>query len=524
MDTFEPAIRALAKSYDDVPYDSRPFPQSHPAKLAGLARLFGLAPPDVATARILELGCAAGGNIIPMAVSYPQAHCVGVDLSPKQVAVGQARVAALGLTNIQLRNQSIMDLSVGHGQFDYIICHGVYSWVPQPVRDAILRVANENLSQNGVAYISYNVHPGWRLRGVLREAMLFHIQGIDAAADRAQAARSFLKQLAEITDRASAYGQMLRQEAAALAQHEDHYIIHEYLEHNNDPCYVEEFLRRARTAGLAYLTEANLNVTIAESFGPEAGRMLRELSGNRLDRMEQYIDFLTGRTFRQSLLVKGAQEAQIMRSLGPQCLEGLSLRAQIAQSEEPTTGSYVLRDGAGRSLTTTNATVRDAILALGRAFPAVCTPTELVESLPAEDEARRTEVTPQLNDALFKMVLIGMAEVCSDQTPITQTVSDRPLALSLARADAAAGRTWTTSACHETAYLSVVQRAILPLLDGTNDHAALAAALAQSARSGAISFLHAGEPVTDNEGIDAAAAEHLRPALAALAASAVLIG
>lgn len=190
----------IARAYDQVPYTSRPFPQSQPRHLAALGQLFGLAPPDVSTAHVLELGCASGGNLIPLAVSNPHAQFIGIDLSPLQIAQGQKRIERLGLKNIRLITMSISDVTRGLGTFDYIICHGVYSWVPAAVRDAILRVSHDNLSDHGIAYISYNVFPGWRLRGVLRDAMLFHGETSDRPAERLSLGRDFLTQLGSITN------------------------------------------------------------------------------------------------------------------------------------------------------------------------------------------------------------------------------------------------------------------------------------------------------------------------------------
>lgn len=546
LPTHDSTARAIAAAYDEVPYESRPFPQTHPAKSAALARVFGLTPPAIENARILELGCASGGNIIPLASAFPDATFVGIDLSSNQIETGRARIAQTGLKNITLRHQSILDLSRGHGTFDYIICHGVYSWVPQPVRDAIFRVAHENLSENGVAYISYNVHPGWRLRGVLREAMMFHVDGERNPALRVAKARAFLDQLANITDGATPYGQLLRQEAKAMAGHEDYYILHEHLEHINEPCYVGDFLAKARNAGLAYLTEANFNITIAESFGAEKGRQLRELSGNNLDRMEQYIDFLTGRTFRQTLLVQGSQASKIVRSLSPSALEGLNVQAKISLVEDaPGTATtaqsanpvYALRDPTGRTLTTGSPYIRDCLVNLGVHYPRTLTPGQIAAISPPIPPASHATNHTGINqtdpvteaqstlvlDALFKMLLIGMAEVTTVPFAPQMTLDDRPRALGIARADASAGRTWTTNARHENVTLNVVQQAVLPLLDGTNDTDALVEALRAKAREGRIVFQHAGTPLTDGPAIDAAAREHLAAALTTLTSQAVMV-
>src|SRR4051794_35074498 len=113
-----------------MPYESVPFPQTQPARLAAVAHVFSLAAPSPRTARVLELGCASGGNLIPLAAHYPEGEFVGVDLSQRQIDEGKARIERLGLKNIRLRQMSLMDLKPKDGTFDYIICHGVYSWVP----------------------------------------------------------------------------------------------------------------------------------------------------------------------------------------------------------------------------------------------------------------------------------------------------------------------------------------------------------------------------------------------------------
>src|SRR5262245_28858455 len=120
-------------AYDDVPYPSLPSRRTHPAHLAAIGRLRGLAPPPVRRCRVLELGCAAGGNLLPMAADLPDSTFVGVDVSARQVEAGQRALGQLGLTNIELRRLNLLEAGDELGTFDYILCHGVYSWVPRPV-------------------------------------------------------------------------------------------------------------------------------------------------------------------------------------------------------------------------------------------------------------------------------------------------------------------------------------------------------------------------------------------------------
>src|ERR1700693_4931132 len=199
--------------YDEVPYESFPIPGTHPDRLATLARLAGIQTPALEACRVLELGCAGGGNLIPMAVEFPGAQFVGVDLSAVQVADGDAVIRALQLSNVRLIACSVMDIDDSFGQFDYIIAHGIYSWVPNEVQEKILEICNRNLVPSGVAYVSYNTLPGWRMRGVVRDRMRCHALQYSEPAERVAQARAMLDFLARgVPDENSAYGKLLRSE------------------------------------------------------------------------------------------------------------------------------------------------------------------------------------------------------------------------------------------------------------------------------------------------------------------------
>src|SRR5262245_44043390 len=165
---------ATLATYDELPYESNPFAETHPDALATAATLFGLDPPLVEACRVLELGCASGGNLLPMAEALPGSHFVGLDLSRCQIEDGRQIVQALGLPNLELCHLSITDVGPDFGPFDYILCHGVYSWVPPAVQDKILEICSRHLTPQGVAYISYNTYPGWRAKAILRDLLCYH--------------------------------------------------------------------------------------------------------------------------------------------------------------------------------------------------------------------------------------------------------------------------------------------------------------------------------------------------------------
>lgn len=146
-----------------------------PEKQKTVLQLLGYVTPELKKARVLEIGCSFGGNIIPFAIAHPDAEVIGIDLSEIQIKEGNNIIKYLGLENIQLHHKNIMNFEEDYGKFDYIICHGVFSWVTDEVQNKILEVIKNHLSENGSAIISYNTYPGWKHIDILRDIMKFRI-------------------------------------------------------------------------------------------------------------------------------------------------------------------------------------------------------------------------------------------------------------------------------------------------------------------------------------------------------------
>ncbi|MDU3879552.1 MAG: class I SAM-dependent methyltransferase, partial [Veillonella sp.] len=166
-------INEVKNSYDSFLYVSKPFSSTNINNLQAKAKLYGLNPVPLKGARILELGASCGGNLIPQALYYPEATFTGIDLSGVQVQHGNEIIKSIGLTNVTLLEKDILDIDESFGTFDYIIVHGIWSWVPDVVKDKILSICNKNLSDNGIAYVSYNTYPGWKRLEQLRDIMLY---------------------------------------------------------------------------------------------------------------------------------------------------------------------------------------------------------------------------------------------------------------------------------------------------------------------------------------------------------------
>ncbi|MGD8938530.1 MAG: class I SAM-dependent methyltransferase, partial [Gammaproteobacteria bacterium] len=288
-------------SYDEIPYKSSSFPQTHPDRLATIAHLFGLTPKPVTHCRVLELGCASGGNLIPMAYHLPKSEFIGIDLSARQTQEAQTTITDLQLSNIKIEQASIMDIDGSWGSFDYIICHGVYSWVANEVQDKILSVASENLDLNGIVYVSYNVYPGWHMRDMVRRMMHYHSNQFESSEQRIDQARALINFLASSTSTDSYYGALLQNELNLLQRCNDSYLFHEHLEEHNSPIYFYEFNERAKENNLQYLGESDFFTMINNRLPEEVSQTLEKISPDII-RREQYMDFLRNRFFRQTLL------------------------------------------------------------------------------------------------------------------------------------------------------------------------------------------------------------------------------
>ncbi|MCC7304868.1 MAG: methyltransferase regulatory domain-containing protein, partial [Alphaproteobacteria bacterium] len=304
----------LQDSYDEFPYESYVYSQTHPDRMHTVASLFGLTPPDIGKARILELGCAGGGNLIPLAITYPKAKLLGIDLSGEQIAEAEEARKAMKLKNIEFQQGDIARLGADIGKFDYIICHGVFSWVPENVRDKIFDLCRERLTPDGLALISYNTLPGWSAVKALRDMMLYHTKNFKDPAQQIHEAKSLLNFLhANMSDNNDAYRQIIDRERKILNTTNESYIFHEHLESENHQFYIHQFVEMAAQHKLCYVGDAELSSMYLGNFNEKVQETFGAISD--IVRQEQYIDFLTNRRFRTSIITRVENFKKISRNI-----------------------------------------------------------------------------------------------------------------------------------------------------------------------------------------------------------------
>jgi methyltransferase-like protein/2-polyprenyl-3-methyl-5-hydroxy-6-metoxy-1,4-benzoquinol methylase len=518
-------------SYDEVPYESHPFPQTHIDRLATVATLLGLRPVPVTRCRVLELGTAAGGNLLPMAVAFPDSTFLGIDLSAVQVAEGNETVRSLGLKNIELKRLSIMDVGPDLGKFDYIICHGVYSWVPNEVQDKILEVNRENLSPNGIGYVSYNTYPGWHMRGMIRDMLSYHARQFVEPQTRIHQARNLLDFLGKAAGSENTpYGLLLKQELEAIRGSSDSYLFHEHLEDVNEPTYFYQFAERAKAHGLKYVAEVDLRVMVASNFPPEIANVLNMLSHD-LIHLEQYMDFIRNRMFRQTLLCH--------KNLNP----NYNLRADqltpfhVASAAKPANPKPDLNSANvekfetpdGVTLNSSDPLVKSAMVCLSEIWPQtipfktlVKQARERLENKDAKAAEKDVEILGQAFLTFYVSGSTSLLELHLEPPRFCPKVSERPEASPLARLQAPTSNR-VTNLRHESVYLGDIERQILKNLDGSHDRAALIRVLTELVANGELMVEKDGESVTNADQVRDIVANALDKQLPTIARNALLI-
>lgn len=448
--------------YDHVPYDSMPIAEADPARLFAVARLFGVPVPE--RWRVLEIGCGAGGHLVPLAARHPDDTWVGFDRATLPVQQAHGLAARLGATVevVQLDLEDAVDALAGDGRpeaYDLIIAHGVYSWVPEPVQKAFLSLLTRWLAPHGIAYLSVNCLPGWGLRGTLG-AMLRYVAGDGAPEQQIGRARAFTALLAELVPETDPYGAWLRREAALIEQQPDSWMFHDLLAPTNRPVWLHELVAEAGGHGLQYLGDAKLDAMLPDRLPSAVQARLASLGGGQVQQ-EQLLDFVLARSFRRVLLCR--EQVPLSRELGPEVVEGLWVRGRLVGEGE---GRFRSLDGD--ELSTASPLLQAVFGALAERRPEAVAVAEL-EKLGDPGTVRSN---------LLLAASRGLVELRSRGDGLVGRPGVRPVAEGVAAALAADGL--VPSLLCQRVRLDGLERAMLSLLDGTRDAGALVEALVAS--------------------------------------------
>jgi SAM-dependent methyltransferase len=476
-------------AYDTVAYPANCYPATHPDRLATLATLFGMSPAAVDNCRFLELGCGEGRNLLAMAFALPGSRFVGVDLAASAVARANHEASALGLANVEFHCGDLVDWSPPDGPFDYVVAHGLVSWVPDAVCRRAFELCRDRLTPRGVAFVSYNALPGWHLRGMLREMMLFHTRHVSDPAEKIARAKAFLGLLRAAQAAEGTSSAVVKTEALRILDFgADAVLFHDDLAEINRPFYFHEFAALAGQHRLQFLAEADFSALQDSAHSPPVAEALAQLDDNIVLK-EQYLDFLRCRRFRRTLLCR--DDVPLNRALTPGMVRQF-LIASNAKAESPcpdlSAGVFETFTGPGGSMQVddpvTKAAMRELLAARPRALPF----GELLAAARRRLGRSAADDSDSDGDRLATDMLAAFSAVVElhvSQPPWVVARGERPALNGLARWQLVNGQQALTSLCHTDVRAdSPTLRAMLLLMDGTRDVPTHAAALGRRIDAG----------------------------------------
>lgn len=462
-------------AYETIPYPSFTFSQTHPDRLASMAAFLGMTPARPEKSRVLELGCGDGSNLLSFAYAMPGSDFVGVDLGKIHIDKANAATGDLGLSNISFHCEDLMEFTRERfGEFDFILAHGLFSWVPDQVRTKVLEIYSACLAPNGVGYISYNVYPGSRIREMVWEMMQFHVADIKDRREKVRHGRSFVKFVHDAATE-PLHKALVGNELSQFAVRTDANIFHEEFAEVNQPFYFNEFAGKLEPSGLQFLCEADPKLFNYGRVGPDARKMLDSFDSDLLSR-EQYFDFIKCRRFRSSLI--GHSTIQLRRDPGPEILKNFLISTDVrpASSEpnivEDIAESFV--NSKGTTFQTNHSLTKAAIVILDGESPRRIGFVDLIErskDLIAPGSGFVTsEDTEKTASFFMQLFYAGFIDLHRFQPDLVMVVSERPAASAFARRQVELGSETVTTLNGTNLKLDdKLASALLLLLDGTRD-------------------------------------------------------
>ncbi len=496
-------LTEINNDYDAVPYESFAYPATHPRNIYTIAKLFGMNPVLPAKCKILELGCASGGNIIPMAMDFPESKVVGIDYSDVQVKKGQEDIKNLGLKNIEIKSLSILDVDKDLGQFDYIVAHGILSWVPKNVQDKIFEICSNNLTENGLAYISYNTLPGWNTVKSIREMMLYHTKDFSDPAKKTHEARLLLNFIKEgVNNEDNPYSKVIEKEIDTLKDAGNSYLIHDHLEEVNDPCYFHEFMEKAAANDLQYVGDTDVSTMYLGNFPESVSNILMPVQ-NDVVKVEQYMDFIRNRRFRSTLLCKKGNK--INRNISSDVLKKFSilstLKRQGKREEIDYSGNseVVFKNVHGLNFTTKNPIIIDFLLEIEESARFVpC--SEILDKITKKykDRADLEQCTAIAIDQILRVLFAGGIKIQSFAYEYKNSVSEKPKAFELSVYQAR-GQDWITNKIGGKTQIDLFNKILLQYLDGNNNLDEINAKILSHFKKGDLNYKVDGENLAGQE-------------------------
>lgn len=423
---------APAPAADADAQPALPIARSHPDVLALVAHLFGHRAPEPRKAAIVELGCADGGNLVPLAALLPEAKFLGMDARPSALQQAEAFAKRVGVRNIRWLARPIDQLPAGIGKFDYVICHEPLTNLRFGVQQLVLSTMKQLLAPKGVGYLSHGCRPG-----------------VAATASPEVSATQLLKDASSGDD----ITRRLNERSAGLL--------------------FTELAERLAHEGLQYLGDADFTTMFASNAGQAVDQVVRRVAHHGIVAVEQALDYLRGRQYRETLVCHAGIE--LARQVTPDRLKGLYLSAMTQETRSPTPGGaarYQAQSGA--YITTASPALQHVMQMLGAKYPVRYTLRQMLSRMHSLTDRDRAVLT----SSIFVGCISGAISLSLSPSPAGKS-SATPTAWAVAR-DQGRRQPWVSNLQHQLVPLSrlPLHAAAIQALDGSCDANRLARELA----------------------------------------------
>lgn len=479
-------MREAERDYDSLTYTTRSNRQCQPENLWIAGHLLGFSAPAPDRARVLEIGCGVGTDLLAFGLAFPNASAVGIDISGVQIEIATNRAKRLGVSSVEFQKHDLTDLPDDFGEFDYIIAHGLYSWVPAEVRESLMQVVRRHLAPHGMAMVSFNALPRWGGRSVSRRLMQRAARDATNPVEAVELSRKALRTLAENARGSSPIVDSIRVTSRLLDDMDANYIYHDWLATFNEPFWFRDFAAHAGREQLQVLGDAkfSLSCDLTEtSSTQEAAAAIEDPIERR-----QFLDIMGGSGFHSSLLVHASRKEP-----RPDPLQVIDLRVSSFAAPE---GELDMTDGVEadfrgtgyRSFGVSSELMKAALVEMKRIWPATIAVDELLDVIRPSFGDR---YLPWKRGMLLNKLAAGLLYLhAQDQVffhcrevPIATEVGDRPRAFPLS-AETAENNRYATNLRYEDNAVDVFQSAVLQLLDGERDRDTVTAELLKKVDSG----------------------------------------
>jgi len=383
-------------------------------------------------------------------------------------------------------------------KFDYIICHGVYSWVDDDARRRILEICRTQLVENGLAVISYNTLPGWNMVRCLREMMRYHAKLFEDPTEKVAQAMELLRFVRDNNAEGSAYRSVIDSEINRLSEKSISYVTHEHLESENNQFYFHEFAAALEQHGLQYVGDSNIAHMYVDNLPEDAAEKLKAVTD--ILRQEQYMDFILNRRFRSSIVCPEA--AMVDRNLRQEAIHNFYLSTPIKPDEadlKAETTDTRFCDSSGKVVFTAH--TKEVAVLFGELSESQrpIKSGDLVDMAARNlDGADRDFLRGVVEEFGLRLALKGLISLHTEAGSHVSHVSEMPKASRLARHQASV-HGWATNTWHEKIGYDLFTRILIGYLDGSNSLDDLCQIMSEQVDKGALAVQIDGEDIADAE-------------------------